>query len=129
QYWLQRTTVERVPRCACEPRDEVGRPPARNSGVHQLGNGLDQGALVGGALCPRAEHQHDLALRRLGEPFRDLCRRAADDLLEPLRELATDRDWAGRRSRRERTQRLRQSLWRLERDDGPSPPCKLLPER
>ena len=77
----------------------------------------------------RSEHEHDLALRRLGEPRRELRGRAARDLLERLRQLAADGRAALRQRSRERAQRPRQPLRRLERHDRPRPARELVPQR
>ena len=77
----------------------------------------------------RPEHERDLALRRLGEPLRELRRRPARDLLEPLRQLAADGHLPLRVGGRERAQRRGQPLRRLERDRRPRPAAQLLPQR
>ena len=78
---------------------------------------------------PRPSDERDLALRRRVEPLRELARRAAHDLLEPLRQLAADGDLPLRIRRRERAQRRRQPLRRLERDGRPRPAAQLVPQR
>ena len=64
-------------------------------GLDELGHGGERVVLGGLRPCgrgSRADDERDLALRRLGEPRRDLGRRAAHDLLEALRQLAADGD-------------------------------------
>src|SRR5579871_1382989 len=128
QIRLQRAAVERVPRDAGEAGDELGRPAAREACRDELGHRGERLALVGGSCLPRAEDERDLALRRLGEALGDLRGRPADDLLEALRQLAADGDRALRRGGRQRPQRPRQALRRLERDRRPRPGRELVPQ-
>ena len=76
----------------------------------------------------RPEHERDLALRRLGEPLRELGRCASRDLLEPLRQLAAHGRLALGRHRGKRTQRRGQPLRRLERHRRPRPRRQLAPQ-
>ena len=114
QYWLQtchtfvrvllqRSPVELVPPRAGQPGDEIGRLPARDSRVDELGDG-GRGRAVVHHHRRRPEDECDLALRRLREPVGDLRGRPADDLLELLRQLPADGDRPLGERRRERSQ-------------------------
>src|SRR5579859_1028403 len=91
QIGLQRAAIQTVARHAGEARHEIGGTLARHACLDQLGYGRKRRVRVGLA-STRAEHEHDLALRRLGEARGKLGRRPAHDLLEALRQLTADGD-------------------------------------
>ena len=75
---LQRGVVEPVPRPTGQPRHDVRRLPATRSGLHELRDGLARVVVLPAPRAHRADHERDLALRRL--------RRTAPPPLPPCRE-------------------------------------------
>ena len=98
QICLQRAAVEAVARDAGEPRDELGRPPARHARGDELGDGRERAPSSVGARASGAG-----PITSVISPFGGSANRAAssaavprDDLLEALRQLAADGDLAAR---------------------------------
>ena len=90
---LQRGPIEGVPRSAGQPGNDIGRLPARQPGGDELRDGGER-FLV--RHVPRhagspAEHERDLAPRRLAEPSRRAPRASPARSPRALRQLAADR--------------------------------------
>ena len=87
-------SVERVPGRPGEPRDELGRLPARHAGARRARRRprAPGRPVVHDDLAPRPSTSVISPFGGSREPRRDLARGPAHDLLEPLRQLAADRD-------------------------------------
>src|SRR5262245_24231096 len=114
QIWLQRAAVETIPGGACQAGNDVGGLPPTGPRLDELrerGQGLP---LVALGHRSAADDERDLALRRLGEPRRDLRRRPTNDILEALRQFTADGDGPIGPATGQRGEARRQAPGRLE---------------
>src|SRR5262249_26218640 len=102
---------------------------SRHAGGNELGHRLEPGPIRNAASLRRGKGERDLALWSALETLGDDLRAASDNLLERLRELATNGDGPLRERCRQGRERRGQPLRRLERDGGVRPGRKLFPER
>src|SRR5262249_16300362 len=89
---LQSAPGEQIPPCPGEAGDEIGGLFPGDACSDELGDGHDSVLVPSGGGLPGPENEGDLALRRLAKVRRHDRGRAADDLLELLRQLPADRD-------------------------------------
>src|SRR6187200_1762134 len=123
-----RIAVELVSGEAGQAGDDVCCLPSPRAGLHELGDCGERVPLVGRGRLQLAEHERDLALRRLRHAAGHLGGGPADHLLEALSQLPADCDRTLRHRRGQRREARGQPAGRLEGHDGVRPARELVPE-